>query len=247
MNLSFFKSACQKTFKTPWPNRRAFSMVELLTVIAVIGALSLMAVPHYIEYKKRPYEAWVAKVLAEQSKFLKLAYSIDGGYHQYLTDMGWIPQGSQLGQVGFRLLGSDPPCCNIYPDPNSASEAAFQHFTYIKRNPGGAEKTAAGTRTRSACKKYPEVCVFDRVDQVAINTFNIVGITERPSAPCNNFIIKDAYCSCDAFTLMGITNYDDATSKANTIKQGSGILVLDQKGQLCKADKKTNGQLKIWQ
>ena len=234
MNLScFFKPACQKTFKTHRPNNKAFSLVELLTVIGIIGVLSLIAVPSYLKQKRRSYEAWMADVLTEQSTFLELAYSIDGAYHQYLTDMGWRPHGKQLGQVGFRLMGNRPPCCNTYPNPNTASEAAFQHFTYIKQNPGGKNNTAAGTRTRWACSgMYSDTCNTDFVGAIPLGPFSRVEIQEQ--APCT-YTIKDATCDCNEFTLMGITNYERTTDKNNKVSKGAGVLVLNHNGMLCRA------------
>lgn len=77
-----------------------FSLIELLTVISIIGILSAIAVPSYLKYKKKPYETWLKLELIEVARLLKITRIQDEGYYKNLWILGYRPK-KLLGNVGF--------------------------------------------------------------------------------------------------------------------------------------------------
>lgn len=99
--------------KTNKINQQGFSIVELLNVIVVLGVLATIAIPISEKYRKISYDVWIKNELTEQSKYLHLAYLVDGGFYQHLVGMGYIPS-TLLKSAGF-YLGSAilDNCCDI--------------------------------------------------------------------------------------------------------------------------------------
>lgn len=229
--------------------KQGFSLVELLVVIAILGILSVIAIPNYQKYRKRAHESWLVSELAEQSKFLRLAHSVDGGYHQHLESMGYKPHGKLMGNAGFYSgSGGQAPCCDIYGSTVLSSSSAATtraKFTYVQ---DGKFATHAHHMCNRATSTNCDVGPLTA--NLAMKSFTDHGIQNGDcsytSYSGGAYTGLTAFCNCDAFTLIGATTYGEevATDRHAQLSQGDGILVFDHKGQLCKADAGDGGKLK---
>jgi type IV pilus assembly protein PilA len=69
-------SALEKIYDGGGKNSHGFTLVELMIVIAVIGLLAAIAIPNYLEYRKKAQVAEVASNIKNFSKGF-IAYAID--------------------------------------------------------------------------------------------------------------------------------------------------------------------------
>ena len=95
--------------KTRKLNRKGFSLLELLTVIAIIGILATIAIPNYRERKAKARQASAISYLnaiatAEDTFFLE-----HNGFHTSLKVIGFAPLGKVLYNPGFGADGPIPP------------------------------------------------------------------------------------------------------------------------------------------
>jgi len=82
-------------------NRRAFTIVELLIVIAIIGLLVSLTIPALSK----------AKVLARHTACRTNLHAVAVGFRMYLNDSGDImPVAAQLPSA---QLNDDPPICEV--------------------------------------------------------------------------------------------------------------------------------------
>lgn len=76
----------------------AFTLIELMIVVAIIVFLSVLAVPHLFQYKARAYQAEVAMNLASLHTAQQAYFAQHGHYSNVLygeNGLGWRPAGYQ--------------------------------------------------------------------------------------------------------------------------------------------------------
>lgn len=81
-------------------NNRAFTLIELMIVVAIIAFLAVIAVPHLFHYKAKAYQAEVAMNLASLHTAQQAYFAEHGHYTTVLNGedgLGWKPAGYQGG------------------------------------------------------------------------------------------------------------------------------------------------------
>ncbi len=79
---------------------KAFTMIELMIVVAIISFLAVIAVPQLFNYKARAYQAEVAMNLASLHTAQQAYYAQHGSYSSVLNGengLGWKPAGYRGG------------------------------------------------------------------------------------------------------------------------------------------------------
>ena len=113
--------------------RAAFTFVEILTVMALIGLLVRIAVPHYIGMKKRA----VAAAIYSDLHTIRLATL------HYYTDNQKFPPDAPAGQVPPELVQHLPTNFSfVHPD-----------YTYDWQTWAGGDEDLVGVRVASSDEK----------------------------------------------------------------------------------------------
>lgn len=231
-----------------FPSTRAvslsgYSLTELLTVVAILGILSSVAYSAYIRQQYTSHDSWLKNELTEINKFLEIAYTTDGAYHQYLGSIGYKPSGPLLGNAGFKTgYHSQTPCCpSYYPDPNDTTpqnKSKFNPFTFINAK---TETPSYHSNAQEVCKAHPSTNRRCKPgpDITLPQDFSNLGISNSTGSTCafkTQTTLFKAECDCHKFTIIGVTSYGKGARTAPKVTDGDGIVVMDHNGIICKAD-----------
>jgi prepilin-type N-terminal cleavage/methylation domain-containing protein len=105
-------------------SNESFALIELMTVMAIIGVLAAIAVPNFMTYRD---EAYLAASLASGVRGALAAAAADDPDNSYPLDAA-ITNPSDLNQYGANLR-----------------DEAFQSFTYKQLDNGGSYQVAIVT------------------------------------------------------------------------------------------------------
>lgn len=90
-------------------NRRGFSLVELLAVVAIIGVLALIGIPQYQKFKIKGRQA-EAKTMLAAIRTAQVSFHTEfDSYHSSLRVLGVAPLGKMRYNVGFASANPSLP------------------------------------------------------------------------------------------------------------------------------------------
>lgn len=85
--------------------QRAFTLIELMLVVVVIGILAAIALPSYQEHVRQTRRAEVAAVLLDSAQLLERHYTRHGGYDA-ATLTGLASQSPASGAAVYQIVAS---------------------------------------------------------------------------------------------------------------------------------------------
>jgi len=89
--------------------KQAFTLIELMVVVAIVAFLASIAVPKYFQYYKKARQAEVAMLLASLHTAQQLYWAEHGTYTTNLNGpggLGWKPEGMFFYTYGFYFTGA---------------------------------------------------------------------------------------------------------------------------------------------
>ena len=86
--------------------KQAFTLIELMVVVAIIAFLASIALPRYFRYYKQAHKAEAAMVLASLHTAEQLYWTEHKKYTKNLTKLGWKPEGNFYYTYGFFFPGA---------------------------------------------------------------------------------------------------------------------------------------------
>ena len=169
-------------------NKQAFSLIELLTTVGIVGTLSVVGIKSYQKQTNQAKTAIAKKSLSYVYSSERSFHNNWGGYHENLAAVGVIPSGPYLYDVGFGknativsgLPGSTYGSLVEYPRLNSQSILNIKECSNFKQICDG---------TASGCIPKIRSRVGTSIGGVSTNTYFSASASCSVSSACllNNF------------------------------------------------------------
>ncbi len=172
---------------------RAYSLVELLVTVAIVGVLGLLGMRLYNEQKQSAHATWAKAEMMDVFQLMRTAQSYDGHYHQFIYAMGYRPKGKVLAAVGT-AADSNTICCDQYPSKGSDPCAKNWRSGYSYYNcKSGALDTATDNIEICQGTGYSQSCEI-KSGLKALQTSDFPGCPPHPAE----------WCNCERFTLGAV-------------------------------------------
>ena len=193
-------------------NAGGFSLIELLVAATIMTFLAAIGAVSYKKYKKQATESWLKGELSAISSFLDAAHLHDGGYHQFLYQLGYRPKGKQYGTVWLTSKSTgDKACCDEYPDNKGVSTCTGEYLYYqCDDSAKGKAISNLGACGKDDCPRAGNVGEgTNKTFPAALKTNPITaGAVERPEGNCQAqelHTASNSWCDCDRYTLVGLS------------------------------------------
>ena len=107
-------------------NQYGFSLVEIMVVVAIVGILTVVAIPQYQKYQRRALQG-EAKMLLSNLYTIERTFSINWGYGATnLPQMGFKTSGNVAYNAGWNIKNKDPNGCNTNQEQSAIICAGYQ-------------------------------------------------------------------------------------------------------------------------
>jgi len=100
-------------------NRKGFSLIELMIVVAIIGILAAIAVPNFQKFQRKAKQAEARGMLGSYHTAVKSAAAEVGCFKGNWVAVGFAPE----GQLTYRMIVDDNPLCVLPTSPQVATDA----------------------------------------------------------------------------------------------------------------------------
>ncbi|MDB5939374.1 MAG: prepilin-type cleavage/methylation protein [Polaromonas sp.] len=128
--------------------QQGFTLIELMIVVAVIGILTAIAAPSYIEYIQRGHRADARAGLLQAQQWLERAATANGVYPTTLpATLTWAGDASKRYTIGF-AAGNTNAAFTLVATRNSPGAQATDRcgdFTLTNTGTRDANNLASGT------------------------------------------------------------------------------------------------------
>ena len=205
-----------------------FSLVELLTTVTILMALAGVATMVYRNFSLQNYKAWTKSEMASLAGFLKSAKRIDGGYHQFIYQLGYKPKGEILATIGIPSSVTKNACCSKYTPLGAGCRTGFFNYNCKDNPPYNL------TDNTSMCNNNPSLCT-KKGDLSSLGTSPFSGLSK--AGDCQATVLDSstgAWCNCKKFTVAAVTVFGKSGTLSSSEK---AQFSLNEKGVLCQSDK----------
>jgi type IV pilus assembly protein PilA len=85
-------------------NKKGFSLIELMVVVAIIGILATIAVPNFQKFQARSKQTNAKAELSSLYSAQKSFFAEYSTYSTFLPSIGYVPEGMNLATVGYSVM-----------------------------------------------------------------------------------------------------------------------------------------------
>jgi type IV pilus assembly protein PilA len=121
--------------------KKGFTLIELMIVVAIIGILAAIAIPNFLRFQAKSKQAEAKANLGSFHTALDSFRSEYGSYTTDLSVLGWFPSGSPRYDYGFQTDNPDPSglltaTAGVSAGKNSADQLPGIVLTLMKKSDG---------------------------------------------------------------------------------------------------------------
>ncbi len=87
-------------------NKKGFTLIELVIVVAIIAILAAISIPQYLNYQCKSKQVEARNILGSVSKLQEIYYSNHNTYTADLSELGIPPRGSRI-HYDYAIVSAD--------------------------------------------------------------------------------------------------------------------------------------------
>lgn len=113
-----------------------FTLIEVMTVVAIIGVLTTLSVPSISKYSAKTRQAEAKTQLSSLFAAEKSFYAEFGAFHSMFGAIGYAPQGRMRYNVGFNAVGTPANAADGFTSTYTAPADATNSVLFCNNNAG---------------------------------------------------------------------------------------------------------------